>query len=179
MKSALLVIDVQRALCKGEYGAVDADRVIERINTVAAKARAAAVPVVFIQHETEDGVLRHGTDGWKLVEGLEALATDIRLRKKATDSFHQTELHALLQDLRVTRLVICGLQSEFCVDTTTRRALALGYPVVLVADGHSTMDSPVLTADQISRHHNHTLANISSFGPRVRAIDASEVTFEA
>lgn len=64
------------------------------------------------------------------------------------------------------RLVVCGFQSEFCVDTTTRRALALGYPVTLVADGHSTTDNGVLSAAQISAHHNATLTNIVSFGPR-------------
>jgi nicotinamidase-related amidase len=97
------------------------------------------------------------------------------LDKRATDSFHQTALHALLQDRGVQDLVICGLQSEFCVDTTTRRALALGYPVTLVADGHSTLDNGVLRAAQISAHHNVTLANITSFGPRARAVPATDV----
>ena len=77
------------------------------------------------------------------------------------------------------RLVICGFQSEFCVDTTTRRALALGYPVTLVADGHSTLDNSVLTAAQIAAHHNETLSNISSFGPRAQAVRAADVRIDA
>ena len=96
---------------------------------------------------------------------------------EATDSFHHTELQPVLQARGVKSLVICGLQSEFCVDTTTRRALALGYPVVLVSDGHTTMDNSVLTAAQISAHHNETLTNITSFGPRVKAVLASDVKF--
>ena len=179
MKCALLVIDVQRALCTGTYAAFEADRVIHRINAVAAKARTADIPVVFIQHEDERGAFQHGTEGWKLAAGLEALESDIYMRKRATDSFHQTELQSVLQKRGVTDLVICGMQSDFCVDTTTRRALALGYPVVLVTDGHSTLDNGILTADQIARHHTLTLANITSFGPRCRAIVSSEVVFEA
>jgi nicotinamidase-related amidase len=70
------------------------------------------------------------------------------------------------------------MQREFCVDTTTRRALALGYPVVLVADGHSTLDNSTLFASQISARHNETQANITSFGVRVRAIPASLVQIE-
>ena len=97
------------------------------------------------------------------------------MRKTATDSFHSTPLHDILRENGITDLVICGLQSEFCIDTTTRRALALGYPVTLVADGHSTLDNGTLTAAQISAHHNETLANITSFGPRVVALPASEV----
>jgi nicotinamidase-related amidase len=179
MHTALLVIDVQHALCCGEYKAFESERVIDRINSVTRMARSAGAPVIMIQHESLGGPLDFGTDGWQLAEGLVVEATDILLRKKATDSFHQTELHTLLQDRGVKDLIICGLQSEFCVDTTTRRALALGYPVVLVADGHSTLDNAVLSAAQISAHHNETLANISSFGPRARAVSAREVRIEA
>lgn len=179
MTTALLIIDVQQALCSGEYEAFESKRVIDRINLVSRKARAAGAPVIVIQHESQGGPLDYGTDGWKLAEGLETLPTDKYIRKQATDSFHQTELQPVLQAQGVKSLVICGLQSEFCVDTTTRRALALGYPVVLVADGHTTMDNSVLSAAQISAHHNETLANITSFGPRVKAVPASEVDIEA
>ncbi len=179
MSTALLVIDVQQALCYGEYAAFEAERVIERINLVSRKARAAGAPVVVIQHESHGGSLDHGTDGWGLADGLDVLSTDILVRKTATDSFHNTELQSVLHARGVTKLVICGLQSEFCVDTTTRRALALGYPVTLVSDAHSTRDNSILSAAQISAHHNETLANITSFGPRVTPVSAAQVQFEA
>jgi nicotinamidase-related amidase len=179
MPSALLVIDVQKALCAGPYAAFDSPRVIDRINLVSARAREAGAPVILIQHESQGGPLDRGTDGWQLADGLVAQDTDIRLDKAATDSFHRTELQAILQRLGIDRLVICGLQSEFCVDTTTRRALALGYPVTLVSDAHSTQDNGLLTAAQISAHHTLTLANISSFGPRVTPQTASDVAFES
>ena len=177
MSCALLIIDVQRALCEGDDAAHDVAGVIDRINAVARAARAAGHPVVLIQHETADGPFRHGSEGWQLAAQLETAPTDLRVRKRATDSFHQTDLQALLQAHAVTDLVICGLQSEYCVDTTTRRALALGYPVVLVADGHATCDSPVLSAALIAQHHNHTLASIASFGPRARPVAAHAVRF--
>jgi nicotinamidase-related amidase len=178
MRSALLIIDVQHALCTGEYAAFDIERVIERINAVSAKARAAGAPVVLIQHE-DAGVLEFGTDGWQLAAALATHPADIRLRKKTPDSFHHTELHRLLQEHGVTNLVVCGLQSDFCIDTTARRALALGYPVTLVSDAHSTVDNGVLSAAQISAHHTTTLANIESFGPRVMAVRAGEVRIDA
>jgi nicotinamidase-related amidase len=175
MTTALLIIDVQHALCGGAYEAFEAGRVIDRINLVSRRARAAGAPVVVIQHETASGPFQYDSPGWQLAQGLETEPTDIFVRKKATDSFHNTELQAVLQSRGVTKLAICGLQSEFCVDTTTRRALALGYPVILIADGHSTMSNGVLSAAQISAHHNETLSNITSFGPRATAVAASEV----
>ena len=99
--------------------------------------------------------------------------------QKAVDAFHNTDLQAILQAHGVNKLAICGLQSEFCVDTTTRRALALGYPVTLVSDAHSTINNSVLSAAQITAHHNETLVNITSFGPRVVAVPSSEVKIDA
>jgi nicotinamidase-related amidase len=178
MTSALLVIDVQKFLCTGQWAAFDIDRVIGNINAVCAKARAAGAPVVFIQHEDE-GPLRFESDGWQLDERLAMRPEDVRVRKTTCDSFQKTQLQALLQSHGVDRLVVCGLQSDICVDTTVRRALGLGYPVTLVADAHSTVDNGVLTAAQIAAHHNVTLANIESFGPKVSAIPAAEVRIEA
>jgi nicotinamidase-related amidase len=176
MTTALLIIDVQRVMSEGPYTAYDVDGVIDRINLVSQRTRAAGAPVVVIQHETTGGKeMDHGTEGWQLALRLEVQPTDIRLRKKASDSFHQTELQETLQRLGVTHLIVCGLQSDFCVDTTTRRALALGYPVTLVSDGHSTLDNGVLSAAQIVAHHNVTLANLDSFGPRVTLVAAADV----
>ena len=175
MPTALLIIDVQKALTSGRYEAFEAKRVIDRINHVARLARAAGAPVIIIQHEDQGGLFDYGSPGWQLADGLEALPTDLYVRKRATDSFHKTELHDLLQARGITQLIACGIQSEFCVDTTVRRALALGYPVTLVSDGHSTVDNEVLSAAQISAHENVTLANITSFGPRVRPVPASDV----
>ena len=179
MTTALLIIDVQQILCSGEYEAFEFKRVIDRINLVARKVREAGAAVVVIQHESVGGPMDYGSEGWKLAPGLEALPTDTYVRKTATDSFHNTDLQAVLQARGVKTLVIGGLQSEFCVDTTTRRALALGYPVTLISDGHSTLDNAVLSAAQISAHHNETLSHITSFGPRAKAVPASEVQIEA
>jgi nicotinamidase-related amidase len=179
MKTALLVIDVQNALCSGQYAAFESQRVIDRVNQVSAKARKAGAPVLMIQHEAKNGPLDRGTFGWKLADGLVVEGTDIVVGKTATDSFHKTELEALLGSRGVKHLVICGMQSDFCVDTTTRRALGLGYAVTLISDGHSTLDNGILTASQISAHHTATLANITSFGPRVTPMTAAELRIEA
>ena len=179
MTTALLIIDVQHGHCSGEYEAFESKRVIERINVVSRRMRKAGASVVVIQHESPDGLLEYGTEGWKLAAGLDVQSTDIYVRKKASDSFHNTDLQAILQARRVKKLAICGLQSEFCVDTTTRRALALGHPVTLVSDAHSTMNNSVLSAAQITAHHSETLANITSFGPRVVTVASSEVAVDA
>lgn len=168
---------MQRALCTGAEAAFDIERVVATINALAAKARAAGLPVIFVQHEEERGSLEFASEGWQLAAGLTMQAGDLRVRKTAADSFHNTALPGLLQERGVTALVICGLQSECCVDSTVRRALALGYDVTLAADAHSTMDNGVLTAAQITAHHNVTLRNLPSFGPRMTLAPAAAIDF--
>lgn len=179
MKTALIVIDVQRALCEGEHEVFDAAGVIERINAVSGKARQAGVPVVLVQHESAGPLMARGSHGWQLAHGLHTEPTDVLVEKTTPDSFHRTQLEACLRERGVTQLVVCGMQSDYCVDTTTRRALALGFPVVLVADAHSTLDNAQLSAAQIIAHHNLTLSSIGSFGPVVTLAAASDVRFEA
>lgn len=177
MPTAVLVIDVQQELCEGPDTPWEIDRVIANINAVAARARAAGAPVVFIQHEGKDGYLTQGTPGWAIERRLQVEPGDLKLRKTATDSFHRTDLEELLKRHGVSELVICGIHTEFCVDTTTRRALALGFPVVLIADGHSSVGHADLSPELVVKHHNHTLSNITSFGPRVRPVPAADVRF--
>ena len=175
MPTALLIIDVQAAMTTGQWEVFESRQMIGRINHVARLVRAAGEPVIVIQHEEAAGPMQHDGSGWQLDSALELAASDIRMRKTASDAFHKTELHAMLQARGVTALIACGLQSELCVDSTVRRSLALGYPVTLVADAHSTIDNGVLSAAQISAHHNVTLASLESYGPRVRAVPAADV----
>lgn len=178
MKTALLVIDVQQGLCEGEGAAYECAELIVRINTVTAKARAAGVPVIFIQHESALGYLAYASREWQFAEGLQVRPEDLRIRKTTPDAFLKTSLQEALVERGVVQLAVCGMHSEFCVDTTTRKALALGYPVILLADGHTSAGNEALTAPQVIAHHNATLTNISSFGPKAQAIRCSEIQFQ-
>jgi len=175
MKSAVLVIDVQQGLCEGEGRAFDCEGVIARINRVTRKARSAGAPVIFIQHESKSGYLEHDTPAWQLATGLEIAPGDIRIRKTTPDSFLRTSLKTVLEEHGVASLVVCGMHTEFCVDTTVRRALGLGYPVTLIEDAHTSVGNAALAPQQVIQHHNATLTNIASFGPRVCAVSAQEL----
>jgi len=179
MKSALLIIDVQRALFDTDPPPFEAVQVIERINRLSEQARSAASPVIFIQHENPQGSLLYGSEGWQLEPGLLICEGDHIVRKTTPDSFLRTKLQALLEHAQIGQLVICGYASEFCVDTTTRRAAALGYPVTLAADAHTTQDKAHASGAQIRAHENATLADITSFGPPICAQQTSDICFSS
>jgi nicotinamidase-related amidase len=78
--------------------------------------------------------------------------------KHFCSAFQGTNLGDLLAAKEVRRVIICGMQTEYCVDTICRSAFERGYAVTLIGDAHTTFDSEVMAADEIIRHHNATLA---------------------
>lgn len=177
MTDALLIIDIQRGLFEPEPRPFEADLVIARINALSARARQLHVPVFVIQHEArEDGVL-FGSKDWQLVPSLVVADSDIRIRKTSPDSFLRTDLEPQLRMRGTKRVIACGYATEFCVDTTVRRAASLGLSVVLAADAHTTHDKPHASAQQIRTHHNATLPDISSFGVTITAEPSAAIAF--
>jgi len=166
-RAALLVVDVQVGLVELMPAELQA-AVLSRIGILVEKARAARRPVIYIQH---DGVKGHplepGTKGWEIHPSVAPAAGDPVIRKRESDSFFETGLQRELQQKRVTRLIVAGGMTEYCVDTTCRRATSLGYDVTLVSDAHFTRDNGVLTAANIIAHHNFVL---DGFGAGGRAI---------
>src|ERR1700685_2943555 len=140
MKQALLVIDVQRGLFSGRRRPFDADAVVDRINSLTARARAKGAPVIFIQHEHPGSPLEFGAENWQLEEHLLFTERDNLVRKSTPDSFLRTNLGELLAQWNTEQLVICGYASEYCLDTKNGRAAAPRYSVILVADACNTHD---------------------------------------
>ena len=171
MVKALLVIDVQNGVFSWEGTRVcEGDSLVDTINGMIASARENGSPVGFIQHQDE--WLVPGSQLFELVSGLDARPeVDLMVVKQHGSAFHGTSLEASLRGIGVDELVVCGLQTEFCVDSTVRHAHTLGFPVTLVADAHSTYDSEVLKAAQIIDHHNRTL------GSYVNVVDSGAITF--
>ena len=175
-KTALLAIDVQRAFFDGDTlpAVHDGERVLARIIDIVHRARSAGVPVVYLQHAGGRGhPLKEGGKGWQIHPEVEPQEGDVVVAKAAPDSFYGTRLKTDLGALGAERLIVVGNQTEFCVDTTCRRARSLGYRVTLVADAHSTWDNEYLTAQQIIDHHNLVL------GQQFVSLDeASRVSFD-
>jgi nicotinamidase-related amidase len=168
---ALLVIDVQSGVFNREDMTVLAgDALLATINSLIASARESGSVVVFVRHQDE--WLVPGSGFFELVGGLDVRPdVDLSIVKRHGSAFHDTPLWGDLRQLGVDELIVCGLQTEFCVDSTVRHAVTLGFAVTLVANAHSTFDSDVLTAAQIIAHHNLTL------GSYVTVTDAEAVAF--
>jgi len=111
--TALLVIDVQNGVV-GE--AHERDTVVASIGTVVEKARAAEVPVVWVQHTSDN--LPQGSEQWKIVPELSPDESEPLVQKRYPDSFEETTLESVLDELTVGRLVVVGAQTDECVRST-------------------------------------------------------------
>jgi nicotinamidase-related amidase len=157
--TVLVVIDAQVGLFEGVSRPADT---IARIRELIERAREGTVPVLYLQHDGDPGgTLAVGSPGWQLHPELLPGSQDVVIRKRACDSFFETTLLNELRQRAVGTVVLAGVRTERCVDTTARRAVTLGFDVVLAADGHTTSDGKVLNARQIIEHTNE---NLDDFG---------------
>ncbi|HXM68856.1 MAG TPA: cysteine hydrolase family protein [Candidatus Acidoferrum sp.] len=175
MKAALLIIDVQVGLVELMPSNLQ-HQVLSNIKILLNQARSARTPVVFIQHDGPKGhPLETETPAWAIHPSILPRSGEPITRKKASDSFFETELAEELQRNKIGHVIIAGAMTEFCVDTTCRRAVTLGYDVTLVSDAHLTRDTPVLTASQIIAHQNLVLDGFSAGTHSIKVTPAAEV----
>lgn len=125
------------------------------------RARAGDVPIFFVRHLGPSGhPLEQATPGAEIDPDFRPLPEEHVIEKRTPDAFHETGLLRLLEAEHISRPAIAGIQTEFCIDTTCRRAFSLGFRATLIADGHTTWDTDMLTAGQIVAHHNELLGSL-------------------
>jgi nicotinamidase-related amidase len=137
VRSALLVIDVQRGLFEKSTPIYRGGQVLAAIDTLVERAHAAGAPVVYVQHCSER-VLPRGSNEWQLHAALQPASGDLLVEKEHGNAFEATPLAGLLQERGVTQVVVAGLVTHGCVQATCLGAKVLGYAVVLAADAHSS-----------------------------------------
>lgn len=132
-KTVLLIVDVQVGVMAGAW---EAPRVIANVARTVERARAQAVPVLWVQHADEQ--LPAGSPAWQWVPELVPADGEPLIGKQHNSSFEQTTLDDELRRLGATRIVLAGASSNWCIRATAYAALERGYDLTLVSDAHST-----------------------------------------
>ncbi len=185
MSTALVIIDVQNAILQGKAAGARQetldkalDAVVRRLGALQIEARQADVPVILVQHDGPEGHrLARGSAGWQIRAELAPQAGDLVVHKTAADSFYATDLQQRLMERGIRHLVVGGCMTQFCVDTTCRSAVAHGFDVTLVGDGHTTADMGGLTYEQIIAHHNALLDGFDAGRHVIRVTPAERIRF--
>ncbi len=135
-KTALLVIDVQRALFTRPNPIYKANQLIEAINLIVDRSHLFGVKVIYVQHANQS-FLKEGTEGWQFHPGLTRGEGDTQIQKKQGNAFLDTQLQSELEVRGIQNLLITGLVTQGCIKATCLGGLERGYRVFLVEDGHS------------------------------------------
>jgi len=174
-ETALVVIDVQNGVVAESY---ERDAVVAKVATVVEKARAANVPVVWVQHSSDN--LVSGSPEWEYVPELVRNDSEALVAKTYPDSFDETTLEDILAAGNIGHLVIAGAQTDACIRSTLHGALARGYDVTLVGDAHTTEDlSPwgAPTPDKVIAHTNLYWGNHRAPGRTAEVVETADLTF--
>jgi nicotinamidase-related amidase len=175
--TALLVIDVQNGVVANAH---ERDEVIGNISTLVDRARANDVPVIWVQHSSDE--LPQGSDQWQHVDELPRTEAEAVVHKRYGDSFEDTDLESVLAARDVGRLVVTGAQTDACVRATLHGAFTRGYDTVLVGDAHTTEDLSEWGApppDQVISHTNLYWSWQAAPGRTAGVVDTADVTFDA
>ena len=175
--TALLVIDVQNGVVTGSH---QRDEVVGNISTLVDKARAEDVPVIWVQHNSDE--LPQGSDQWQYVPELKRDEAEPVVQKTYGDSFEDTNLESELASRGVGRLIVTGAQTDACIRSTLHGAFTRGYDTLLVGDAHTTEDLSEYGApppDKVIAHTNLYWKYQTAPGRTAGVVDTADVTFEA
>jgi nicotinamidase-related amidase len=151
--AALLVVDVQKGFDDAEYwGPRNNPDCEANIAALLAHWREKDRPVVFVRHDSDEGAspLRPDNPG-NAFKDVVTGDPDVVVSKHTNSCFYgDPDLHQWLKDRRIKTLVLCGITTNHCCETTARMGGNLGYDVRFVLDATHTFDRGDMTADQLA-----------------------------
>lgn len=141
--TALVIIDVQNDYFpQGKCELFQSEQALKVTKRLLKHFRERKLPVFYVQHiSPEDAAFfLPNTKGVQLHKEIEPLGSEYIIVKHTPNGFHETTLQEKLTSLSIKNLVMCGMMTHMCVDTTVRAAKDLGYLVTLISDACATKD---------------------------------------
>ncbi|WP_147107763.1 cysteine hydrolase family protein [Nesterenkonia populi] len=152
-RGALVVIDVQQGFKDADFwGPRNNPECESNIGALIETWRTAGRPIVFVRHDSEspDSPLHPSSPG-NAFQPVITGEPDLLVSKSVNSSFHGTpDLHAWLQQNNLHELVICGITTNHCCETTARVGGNLGYDVLFALDATHTFDRTSPEGQKIS-----------------------------
>ncbi|NLM34486.1 MAG: cysteine hydrolase [Clostridiales bacterium] len=166
--TALIVIDIQKGFFRAATSVYNAESFLNTVEMLINEAHEANIQVIHVQRYYEV-LVGLGEKSMNMHPRINLRPNDIVLRKEQISAFQNTNLHEILQSKKIERIVVTGLMTQGAIKSTCRDGKALGYDVVLVADGHTNNNQ---NAPQVIREWNETLAS-----ENISVLKAEEIHF--
>ncbi|HEY4023748.1 MAG TPA: isochorismatase family protein [Pseudonocardiaceae bacterium] len=167
MTKALIVIDVQESFRqRPNWAEISDPDIADKVGSLVQAARAAGDSVIWVLH-TEPGsdtVFDPASGHVRLIDGLKPEPGEPTLHKTSHNAFTTTNLAQLLTAAGIRELIVCGIRTEQCCETTARVGSDLGYDVTFVIDATATqpithpVTGKVLGVDEVKERTEFALA---------------------
>ena len=170
--TALLVVDVQNSLVLAQPFAVK--EVICNIKKLIKICRENNVEVIYIQHNDKIGSkLEPNSVGWKIYEEISPNSNEEVINKNYNSAFKETNLKEYLGNKGINQLIITGMQTEYCIDTTCKVAFEYGFKLIIPEKTNTTFNNGNILAKDLYEHYNFNI-----FGGRFGIVERIENTIE-
>ena len=149
----LLVVDMQKGLVDDSLYAFEIfmDRVTRLIDT----ARKHHVEVIFVQHDAGPGSgMTPGDSDFEIAEQVRPAAGEKVFVKTINTCFGNKDFSRYMEQQQDRRLMIVGLQTNYCIDCTVKSAFERGFEVIIPEGTNSTFDNDYMTGETAYRYYN-------------------------
>ena len=149
----LLVIDMQKGIVDEELYAFDTfmDRTVRLIDA----ARKNNVEVIFVQHDAGKGSgLSVGDEAFGIIDRIRPMQDEKVFVKTINSCFGNKDFKQYMKSREDKRLMIVGLQTNYCIDATVKSAFERGYEVIIPEGTNSTFDNNYMTGETAVRYYN-------------------------
>ena len=149
----LLVVDMQKGIVDEELYAFDTfmDRTVRLIDA----ARKNNVEVIFVQHDAGKGSgLSVGDDAFEIIDRIRPMQGEKVFVKTINSCFGNKDFKQYMKSQEDKRLMIVGLQTNYCIDATVKSAFERGYEVIIPEGTNSTFDNDYMTGETAVRYYN-------------------------
>ena len=149
----LLVIDMQKGLVDEDLYAFDTfiDRTVRLVDT----ARKNSIEVIFVQHDAGlDSGMSIGDENFEIIDQIAPKEGEKVFTKTINSCFGNKEFKEYVENLDDKRLMIVGLQTNYCIDCTVKSAFERGFEVIIPEGTNSTFDNDYMTGETTVRYYN-------------------------
>lgn len=152
-KTALLVIDAQELITNEKLYAFD--KYIGNVRRLIAESRKNGTEVIYVRHDDGEGQpLSRGNEGFDVCRDFAPEAGERIFDKSVNSPFRDSGLLEFLRGKAVKRLIITGLQTDYCIDAAVKCGFEHGFEVIVPEYCNSTFDNDHMTAEQTYRYYN-------------------------
>lgn len=150
----LLIVDVQKGIVNENL--YKFDEFVENVVRLIDTARKNSIEVIFVRHDDgSESDLTKGKEGFEIYEQFKPKSDEKIFDKYVNSAFKHTGLIEYLQHKNENKVIVAGLQTDYCIDATVKGGFELGFEMIIPEYSNTTVDNHFMTAERSYEYHNH------------------------